>query len=102
MKTVNASHFKAHFGSVLDEADKKPVRIARRGRPAAILVSEKDYRKLAEKDEGPNQKKKAAVKRLFETIENTTPEFSEEGLRASVKGDPRGEAIVEKYLRKNS
>lgn len=64
METVNASYFKTHFGSILDSAAKKSVRIKRRGRQSAILLSEAEFEKIQRQARSASQERKGALERL--------------------------------------
>ncbi|MGB0417067.1 MAG: type II toxin-antitoxin system Phd/YefM family antitoxin [Coraliomargarita sp.] len=46
MDSVKASYFKNHFGAVLDRVGKRAIRIERRGREPAVLISEAEYRSM--------------------------------------------------------
>jgi len=46
MKEVNARTAKNQFGQLLESAQRGPVRVTRRGRPAGVLLSEEQYQRL--------------------------------------------------------
>jgi prevent-host-death family protein len=46
---------KARFSELLRAAKKQPQRITVRGEPAAVLISEEDYRRLSGVSEGPKK-----------------------------------------------
>ena len=47
MKTVSANEAKQSLGKVIDEVQREPVIIQRYNRDAAVLLSMRDYEKLA-------------------------------------------------------
>ena len=47
MKTVSSAEAQNHFGELLDNAQREPISITRRGRPVAFIVSSEAYRTLA-------------------------------------------------------
>ena len=47
MKTVSSVEAQNHFGELLDNAQREPISITRRGRPVAYIVSSEAYRTLA-------------------------------------------------------
>ena len=47
MKTVSSVEAQNHFGELLDNAQREPISITRRGRPVAFIVSNQAYRTLA-------------------------------------------------------
>ncbi len=46
MRTVTSVEAQNHFGELLDNAQREPVSITRRGRPVAFIVSNEAYRAL--------------------------------------------------------
>jgi antitoxin Phd len=58
MRTISSLKAKTRFGQLLDVAERAPVTVTRKGRPAAVIMSVEDYERL----------RGAAWKRLFETI----------------------------------
>lgn len=46
MKEVTARDAKNQFGQLLESAQRGPVRVTRRGRPAGVLMSEDQYQRL--------------------------------------------------------
>ncbi|MHB8847257.1 MAG: type II toxin-antitoxin system Phd/YefM family antitoxin [Burkholderiales bacterium] len=47
MRTVTSVEAQNHFGELLDNAQREPISITRRGRPVAYIVSSEAYRTLA-------------------------------------------------------
>jgi prevent-host-death family protein len=47
MRTVTSVDAQNHFGELLDNAQREPITITRRGRPVAYIVSSEAYRTLA-------------------------------------------------------
>ena len=47
MRTVSSVEAQNHFGELLDNAQREPISITRRGRPVAYIVSSEAYRTLA-------------------------------------------------------
>ena len=47
MKTMPAKEAKQHFGQLLDDAQRTPIRIDRHGRTVAVIVSSAEYDRLA-------------------------------------------------------
>ena len=43
MKTISAAEAKTNFGALLDAAQRDPVRISKKGRPVAVMMSIQDY-----------------------------------------------------------
>ncbi len=48
MKTVSSADAQNHFGELLDNAQREPISITRRGRPVAFIVSQHDMAELAD------------------------------------------------------
>lgn len=48
MKTVSSAEAQNHFGELLDNAQREPISITRRGRPVAFVVSQHDMAELAD------------------------------------------------------
>lgn len=48
MKTVSSVEAQNHFGELLDNAQREPISITRRGRPVAFVVSQHDMAELAD------------------------------------------------------
>lgn len=55
MKHWPVQDAKARFSELLREAGKEPQRITVRGEPAAVLISEEEYRRLSGVSEGPTK-----------------------------------------------
>jgi prevent-host-death family protein len=47
MRTVTSVEAQNHFGELLDNAQREPISITRRGRPVAYIVSKEAYRSMA-------------------------------------------------------
>lgn len=43
MRTYTATQAKTHFGTLLDQVQREPVRVLRRGRVMGVLVSAQDH-----------------------------------------------------------
>jgi len=91
METLNASYFKTHFGEVLNRTNRRALRITRRGREAAVLLSEAEYLELQRRASRPSSAEADALRRL-------------QGLAAKKPAsldnwahDPRAEAILAKH-----
>lgn len=48
MRTVSSVEAQNHFGELLDNAQREPISITRRGRPVAFIVSQQDMAELAD------------------------------------------------------
>ena len=70
MREISAKDAKDHFGQFLSWAQREPVRITRRGRPAGVLVSEEQYQQLLG----------AAWDKLNETVTEMGKEAKSKGL----------------------
>lgn len=46
MRTVSSAEAQNHFGELLDNAQREPITITRRGRPVAFIVSPQDMQDL--------------------------------------------------------
>ena len=46
MRTVTSVEAQNHFGELLDNAQREPITITRRGRPVAYIVSKEAYRDM--------------------------------------------------------
>lgn len=74
MKKVTAIEAKNRFGQLLDAAQREPVTVTKKGRPAAVVLSIDDYERM----------RGAARRRLLATIEQTHAEAAEAGLSKEV------------------
>lgn len=52
MKTLTASAARARFGELVDMSQSGPVRVQRRGRDVAVVLSPEEFRRLAEAASG--------------------------------------------------
>ena len=91
MEKVNASYFKTHFGTVLDRATRWPVRIERRGRGAAVLLSEEAYEALQHRAALAVDEEEEALARLAAFAHGNAPDLD------SLEEDLRGSAILKKH-----
>jgi prevent-host-death family protein len=48
MKTLGASEAKNHFGELLDLARREPVKIAKKGRNVAVVLSIEEFERFSE------------------------------------------------------
>jgi len=70
MKTYASREAKNHFGSMLDDAQREPVTITRKGRPVAIVLSPEEY----------NESTGGIQARFARTVEKLRQEAEESGL----------------------
>jgi prevent-host-death family protein len=70
MKTISAIEAKNRFGQLLDAAQREPVTVTKKGRPAAVMLSIEDYERM----------RGAARHRLLETIDLMHGEAADKGL----------------------
>ena len=70
MKEIAAKDAKNQFGQFLDAAQRAPVRVTKKGRPAAVMMSEEQFQRL----------RGAAWDRLHLTAERMRDEASAAGL----------------------
>ena len=91
METLNASYFKTHFGEVLDRSSRRPLRITRRGREAAVLLSEAEYVSLRQKATATSASEKSALKRLQDLASENPVSVD------PLLSDPRTAAILAKH-----
>lgn len=61
MRTVSALDAKNRFGQLLDAAQREPVTVTKKGRPATVMLSIEDYERM----------RGAARRRLLNSIEQT-------------------------------
>lgn len=74
MRTISAIDAKNRFGQLLDAAQREPVTVTKKGRPAAIMLSVEDYERI----------RGAARRRLLGTIEQTQQDAAAAGLTEDV------------------
>jgi len=80
---------------LIDQAQKEPVSIEKQGRPVAVILSFDTYYEQLEAI--PNeQEKKQALQFLKKWSGRPTPD----NIEAPLKGDPRAQAIWDKYTQK--
>lgn len=70
MKEIAARDAKNQFGQFLDAAQRAPVRVTKKGRPAGVMMSEEQYQRL----------RGAAWDRLQATVDEIRRETTESGL----------------------
>jgi prevent-host-death family protein len=70
MRTVSSLDAKNRFGQLLDAAQRAPVTVTKKGRPAAVVMSIEDYERM----------RGAAWKRLLETMARAHKQAAERGL----------------------
>lgn len=74
MKEINARTAKNQFGQLLESAQRGPVRVTRRGRPAGVLLSEEQYQRL----------RGIAWDRLADTVASMRQQAAQNGLTEDV------------------
>ena len=67
---ISAINAKNRFGQLLDAAQREPVTVTKKGRPAAVMLSVEDYERM----------RGAARQRLFDTIDQMHQEAAANGL----------------------
>jgi prevent-host-death family protein len=70
MRTISSLDAKNRFGQLLDAAQRAPVTVTKKGRPAVIVMSIEDYERM----------RGAAWTRLFETMAMARKQAAERGL----------------------
>ncbi len=70
MRTISAIDAKNHFGQLLDAAQREPITVTKKGRPAAVVLSVEDYERM----------RGAARQRLLDTIDQMHQEAAAKGL----------------------
>jgi antitoxin Phd len=70
MRTISSIDAKTRFGQLLDAAERAPVTVTRKGRPAAVVMSVEDYERL----------RGAAWNRLAETMDAARKQAAGRGL----------------------
>jgi antitoxin Phd len=70
MRTISSLDAKNRFGQLLDAAQRAPVTVTKKGRPAAIVMSIEDYERM----------RGAAWTRLLETMATARKQATERGL----------------------
>jgi antitoxin Phd len=68
MKTITSVEAQNRFGALLDNAQREPIAITRRGRPVAVILSPRDMEELTS---GPERRAQASAefKALFAEID---------------------------------
>jgi prevent-host-death family protein len=74
MRTISAIDAKNRFGQLLDAAQREPVTVTKKGRPAAVMLSVEDYERI----------RGTARRRLLGTIEQTQQDAAAVGLTEDV------------------
>ena len=93
MEKVSASHFKTHFGDVLDRASHGVLRIERRGRDATVLLSAEAYDALKRQAALAANEEDAAMERLAAFA------LGEPRPVETLRDDARGSAILNKHTK---
>lgn len=70
MRTISSVEAKNRFGQLLDAAQRAPVAVTKKGRPAAVVMSVEDYERM----------RGAAWERLTATVETARKEAAKRGL----------------------
>jgi antitoxin Phd len=70
MRTISSQNAKNRFGQLLDAAQRAPVTVTKKGRPAAVVMSIEDYERM----------RGAAWQRLSETMARAREQAAERGL----------------------
>jgi prevent-host-death family protein len=70
MRTISSLDAKSRFGQLLDAAQRAPVTVTKKGRPAAVVMSIEDYERM----------RGAAWTRLSGTIATARKQAAERGL----------------------
>lgn len=70
MRTISSLDAKNRFGQLLEAAQRAPVTVTRKGRPAAIVLSVEDYERM----------RGAAWQRLLDTMTRAREEAAGRGL----------------------
>lgn len=91
MRTVSSVEAQNHFGELLDNAQREPISITRRGRPVAYIVSSEAYRTLAG-GVAENTEKMAAYLNSIEAFRGQGKGGATERLLADRKADAAREA----------
>lgn len=92
MESVTASYFKNHFGAVLDLAGERAVRIERRGREPAVLISEAAYRAMRQR-KLQSGGQESVMARLRELATGAPVDLNR------LEQDPRAAAILKKHAK---
>ena len=74
MKTMSALDAKNRFGQLLDAAQREPITVTKKGRPAAVMLSLEDYERI----------RGAARRRLLATMEQAQKEAAAAGMSEGV------------------
>ncbi|MDO8891712.1 MAG: type II toxin-antitoxin system Phd/YefM family antitoxin [Sulfurimicrobium sp.] len=91
MRTVSSAEAQNHFGELLDNAQREPISITRRGRPVAFVVSSEAYRALSG-GVAENTEKMAAYLKAIESFRGQGQGGATERLLADRKADAAREA----------
>jgi antitoxin Phd len=70
MRTISSLDAKNRFGQLLDAAQRAPVTVTKKGRPAAVVMSIEDYERM----------RGAAWSRLLDTVATARKQAAERGL----------------------
>ncbi|MGH6904392.1 MAG: type II toxin-antitoxin system Phd/YefM family antitoxin [Geminicoccaceae bacterium] len=77
MRTISSIDAKNRFGQLLDAAQRAPVTVTKKGRPAAVVMSIEDYERM----------RGAAWKRVFETMATARKEAAGRGMTDELLDD---------------
>lgn len=91
MRTVSSVEAQNHFGELLDNAQREPVSITRRGRPVAFVVSSEAYRALSG-GVAENTEKMASYLKAIEAFRGQGQGGAAERLLTDRKADAAREA----------
>lgn len=89
MRTVTSVEAQNHFGELLDNAQRGPIMITRRGRPVAFIVSQHDMVELADARNKRSQAVadfEAYFARVDAHLSAETKALTEADIRRMVKG----------------
>lgn len=70
MQTMSANEAKTHFGKLLDDAQRQPVKVARHNRVVGVMISATDYEAM----------RVFYADRLQYTLKRTAQEAADKGL----------------------
>lgn len=76
MRIISANEAKTHFGKLLDNAQREPIRVARHNRVVGVMVSAEDYEAM----------RAFYADRLQHTLKRTSQEAADKGLTGEQLG----------------